>query len=299
MEDHTLIKSMTAFGRGEYELNNTLFSFEIKTLNNRYKEIILRMPNSLQELEEEIKGLISSRIKRGRVEASLQLSKKDKENNAYNLDLNVPLLKSYLSIFRRMNDEFGLGETIRPDYLCQVKDMITMKPEETDINESCSSVKTAVEQALDSLDIMRAQEGKAIEDDFVLRLDLIEMHMNVIEERTPIVVEEYKEKLKNRVGALMEDIHVDENRLAQEIAIFASRCDITEEVVRTRSHLKQFRNYMSMDDSVGRRLDFLTQELNREINTISSKASDSLISTRAVEVKAELEKLREQIQNIE
>jgi uncharacterized protein (TIGR00255 family) len=293
-----MIKSMTAFGRGEYELNNTLFSVELKTLNNRYREIILRVPNSLQELEEEIKSMISSRVRRGRVEVSLQMSKKDKEN-AYNLDLNLPLLKSYVAIFRRMNDEFGLGETIRPDYLCQVKDMITMKPEETDINESCTCIKMAVEKALNSLDVMRAQEGKAIEDDFVLRLDLIEMHMNVIEERSPIVVDEYKEKLKNRIEALMEDIHADENRLAQEIAIFASRCDITEEIVRTRSHLKQFRNYMSMDDSVGRRLDFLTQELNREINTISSKASDSLISTRAVEVKAELEKLREQVQNVE
>jgi len=289
---------MTAFGRGEYDLNNTLFSVELKTLNNRYREIVIRMPNSLQELEEEIKTQISSRVKRGRVEVALQISKKDKENN-YNLDLNVPLLKSYLNIFRRMSDEFGLNEMIRPDYLCQVKDMITMKPDETDPGESCACIKKAMEQALDSLDVMRAQEGKAIEDDFSLRLDLIEMHLKVIEERAPIVVNEYKEKLKNRIEALSEDIQMDEGRLAQETAIFASRCDITEETVRTRSHLKQFRNYMSMDDSIGRRLDFLTQELNREINTISAKASDSLISARAVEVKAELEKLREQIQNVE
>jgi uncharacterized protein (TIGR00255 family) len=289
---------MTAFGRGEYDLNNTLFSVEIKTLNNRYKEIIVRMPNSLQELEEGIKTQISSRVKRGRVEVSLQISRKDKENS-YNLDLNVPLLKSYLNIFRRMSDEFGLNEMIRPDYLCQVKDMITMKQDDTDPGESSACVMKAMEQALDSLDAMRAQEGTAIEEDFDLRLDLIEMHLNVIEERAPIVVNEYKEKLKTRIEALSEDIQTDQGRLAQETAIFASRCDITEEVVRTRSHLKQFRNYMSMDDSIGRRLDFLTQELNREINTISAKASDSMISTRAVEVKAELEKLREQIQNVE
>lgn len=293
-----MIKSMTAFGRGEYELNNTLFSVEIKTLNNRYKEIIMRMPNSLQGLEDEIKSLISTRIKRGRVEVSLQMSKKDKENS-YNLDLNIPLLKSYLGIFKKMNDEFSLDGTIRPDYLCQIKDMIVVKPEETDISESLTGFKMAMEQALDSLDLMRAKEGKAIEDDFLLRLDLVEMHLNVIEERSPVVTDEYKEKLKNRIEALMEDIRADENRLAQEVAIFASRCDITEEIVRTKSHLKQFRSYMSMEDSVGRRLDFLTQELNREINTIASKSSDSLISTRAVEVKAELEKLREQIQNVE
>ena len=293
-----MIKSMTAFGRGEYELNNTLYSVEIKTLNNRYRDIIIRMPNSLQELEEGIKSQISSRIKRGRIEAGLQISKKDKETN-YNLDLNVPLLKSYLNIFKRMGDEFGLNEMIRPDYLCQIKDMIIMKTDETDLEESRTSVNKALEQALASLDQMRVQEGKAIEDDFSLRLDLIEMHLSVIEERSPLVVNEYKEKLKNRIEALAEDIQVDEGRIAQETAIFASRCDITEEIVRTKSHLKQFRNYMSADDSAGRRLDFLTQELNREINTIASKASDSLISARAVEVKAELEKLREQIQNVE
>jgi len=289
---------MTAFGRGEYESNNTLYSVELKTLNNRYRDIIIRMPNSLQKLEEGIKSQISSRIKRGRIEAALQIDKKDKEIN-YNLDLNVPLLKSYLSIFKRMNDEFGIKETARPDYLCQIRDMVIMKPDEADPGESLTCINKAMEQALDSLDVMRAQEGRMIEDDFLLRLDLIEMHLKVIEERSPIVVNEYREKLKNRIENLSEDIQVDEGRLAQEIAIFASRCDITEEIVRTRSHLKQFRNYMSADDSAGRRLDFLTQELNREINTIASKASDSLISSRAVEVKAELEKLREQIQNVE
>lgn len=293
-----MIKSMTAFGRGEYGINNTLFSAEIKTLNNRYKDIIVRMPNSLQELEEDVKTQISSCVKRGRIEVSLQIGKKDKETN-YNLELNVPLLTSYLNIFKRMSNEFGLNEMVRPDYLCQIKDMIIMKTDETDLEESRTCINKALEQALISLDQMRVQEGKAIEDDFSLRLDLIEMHLSVIEERSPLVVNEYKEKLKNRIEALSEDIQVDEGRIAQETAIFASRCDITEEIVRTKSHLKQFRNYISADDSVGRRLDFLTQELNREINTIASKASDSLISTRAVEVKAELEKLREQIQNVE
>jgi len=289
---------MTAFGRGENEENNTLYSVEIKTLNNRYRDIIVRMPNSLQEFEEEIKARILSRIKRGRIEITLQASKKDKDVN-YNLDLNVPLFKSYLNIFQRMSSEFGLSDMVRPDYLCQIKDMIIMKPDETDPDELRACIVRALDQALDSLDVMRTQEGKAIEDDFSLRLDLIGMHLKVIEERSPAVVIEYRDKLKNRVEALAEDIQADEGRLSQEIAIFASRCDITEEIVRTRSHLKQFRNYMTMDDSVGRRLDFLTQELNREINTIASKASDSLISTRAVEVKAELEKLREQIQNVE
>jgi len=289
---------MTAFGRGEYELNNTSYSVEIKTLNNRYRDTVIRMPVSLQEFEDEVKTKISSRIKRGRIEITLQATKKDKDSG-YCLDINVPLLKSYLNIFQRMSDEFGINGKASPDYLCQIKEMIIVKPEETDPDESRACINKALEQALDSLDDMRTREGKAIEDDFLLRLDLIETHINAIEERSPAVVNEYREKLKQRIETLAEDIQADEGRLAQEIAIFASRSDITEEIVRIRSHLKQFRNYMSLDDSAGRRLDFLTQELNREINTISSKASDSLISTRAVEVKAELEKLREQIQNVE
>jgi uncharacterized protein (TIGR00255 family) len=293
-----LIKSMTAFGRGEYESNNTVFTAEIKTLNNRFRDIIIRMPNSLQSLEEDIKTQISSRIRRGRIEVTLQIGKKDKETN-YNLDLNIPLLKAYVNIFSRMNEEFGINREIRPDYLCQIKDMIVMTPFETDPDESRAGLANALEQALSSLDAMRTQEGNILEDDFFQRLDLIETHINVIEERSPVVINEYKERLKNRIAALAEGIQLDESRLAQETALFASRCDITEEIVRTRSHLKQFRSYMSMEDSVGRRLDFLTQELNREINTISSKASDSLISTNAVEVKAEIEKLREQIQNVE
>ena len=146
---------------------------------------------------------------------------------------------------------------------------------------------------------MRIQEGKAIEEDFLKRVELIEGYLGNIEERSPLVVDEYKERLKRRIENISEDIEIDEGRLAQEVAIFANRCDITEEIVRARSHLGQFREYLSMDDSIGRRLDFLTQEINREINTISAKASDSSISNFAVEVKAELEKLREQIQNVE
>lgn len=293
-----MIKSMTAFGRGEYESNNTLYSVEIRTLNNRYRDIIVRMTNSLQEFEDEVKTQISSRIKRGRIEVTLQINRKDKDAN-YSLELNAPLLKSYLNIFQQMSDEFGINSKASPDYLCQIKEMIIVKPEETDPDESRLCINKAMDHALDSLDNMRTREGKAIEDDFLMRLELIETHIKVIEERAPVVVNEYRDKLRNRVEALAEDIKADEGRLEQEIALFASRCDITEEIVRTRSHLKQFRNYMSIDDSTGRRLDFLTQELNREINTISSKASDSLISSRAVEVKAELEKLREQIQNVE
>jgi len=293
-----MIKGMTAYGRGEYELNGTVYLAEIKSLNNRYRDIILRLPMSLQELEDFIRARISSRVRRGRVEVSIQVNKKDKEIN-YDLELNRPLIKSYLNMFKQLGDEFGFDKMVSPDYLLQIKDVLLMKPDVMDLDESRAGVQEVLGQALDSLDSMRIHEGQSIEEDLLKRLELIKGYLDAIEKRSPLVVDEYKEKLRNRIEIISEDIEVDKGRLVQEVAIFASRCDITEEIVRARSHLVQFYNYMSMDDSIGRRLDFLIQELNREVNTISAKASDASISADVVEVKAELEKIREQIQNIE
>jgi len=291
------LKSMTAYGRGEYEFEQKVLSVELKSLNNRYKDIILRLPSALQEYEDLIRSEISTRVKRGRVEVSMQLN--SNEESTYNLELNRPLLNAYLKIYSEMNNEFDTNEQLKPDFFLQLRDAVLSKPQELDPEKSKSAIEKLMGQALDSLDAMRLKEGNAIENDLVKRLDLIKSYLDIIEERAPSVVIEYKDKLKNRIEAISENIKMDENRLAQEVALFAGRCDITEEIVRARSHLDQFHNYMEIDDSIGRRLDFLVQELNREINTISSKASDSLISTNAVETKAELEKIREQIQNVE
>lgn len=293
-----MIKSMTAYGRGECTLEDRVFTAEIKSVNNRYRDVILRMPKSLQILEGEIRSQISSKIRRGRVEVSIQVEKNGEEES-YDLELNLPLVRSYLKIFTQLSDEFGLDKKISPDYICQMKDVILINSEEVNIDESRAGLQEVLKLALDSLDVMKIQEGNAIEKDFQKRLDLTGKHLDNIEERSPLVVEEYIERLKDRIKNISKDIEIDQNRLAQEVAIFADRCDITEEIVRARSHLDQFRNYMSADDSIGRRLEFLIQEINREFNTVSAKASDSYISTRVVEVKAELEKLREQVQNVE
>ncbi len=289
---------MTAYGRGEYEHKISLYVAEIKSLNNRYRDIILRLPNAFQGLEDEIRSLVYSRIKRGRVEVSLQVNKKDEEI-AYGLELNSPLIKSYLEIYKQLSDEFDLDGKLTPDYLLQIKDAIIMKPLETDLEEARYGIREVMGHALDSLDMMKVREGQAIEEDFLKRLSLIEGYLDRIEERSPIVVDEYRVRLKDRIDQISEDMEVDEVRLAQEVAIFGGRCDITEEIVRSRSHLGQFRDYLSRDDSVGRRLDFLIQEINREINTMSAKAADAAISAIVVEVKAELEKLKEQVQNVE
>ena len=291
------MKSMTAYGRGEYEMGKNTLTAEIKTLNNRYRDIILRLPSALQEFEDLIRSEISARIKRGRIEVSMQIT--SNEDTTYNLELNRPLLNAYLNIYKEINNEFGTDEKLKPDFFLQLRDAVIPAPQELDSEEAKKAIEKLFGQALDSLDAMRIVEGNTLEADLEKRLDLIKNYFDKIEERSPYVVAEYKEKLKNRIDILSEDLEVDESRLAQEVALFAGRCDITEEIVRARSHLNQFNNYMKMDDSIGRRLDFLIQELNREINTISSKASDSSISANAVEVKAELEKIREQIQNIE
>jgi uncharacterized protein (TIGR00255 family) len=289
---------MTAYGRGEYHLGDTQFIAETRSLNNRHLDIILRIPRNYQVLEKELKDKISSRIRRGRVEVSVQIENNGEEG-PYSLELNVHLVDSYIKILHQLAEQFDLDKKIQADSLLQMKDVLLFRPEAIDMDKLRPGFHHVVEQALDSLDMMRAKEGEAIEADFVKRLDLLENYVNEVDKRAPIVVEEYRKKLKDRIDHIIEDVALDESRLAQEVAFFAEKSDITEEIVRTRSHLKQFREYLSMDDALGRRLDFLIQEINREVNTLGSKASDALISKGVVEMKAELEKLREQVQNVE
>jgi uncharacterized protein (TIGR00255 family) len=293
-----LIKSMTAYGRGEYRLGNTQFVAEIRSVNNRYRDIILKFPKNYQIFEKDLKEIISSRVRRGRLEVSVQIENNG-EDSPYTLELNVPLVKSYLKILSQLAEQFGLEKEIRVDALLQMKDIILFRPEENGVDKQWPGLQKVVEQALDSFEVMRAREGETIEADFSERLNLLEEHLNQVDKRTPILIEEYRARIKEKIDHILQDVALDESRLAQEVAIFAERSDITEEIVRARSHLKQFREYLSVDDAVGRRLDFLIQEINREVNTMSAKASDSIISKVVVEIKAEIEKLREQVQNIE
>lgn len=293
-----MIKSMTGFGRGEAVLNGRRFVAEIKTVNNRHRDLFVRLPRTLQAIEDEVRSQVSAVIKRGRVEVTLQMEKEGVELE-YDLELNLPLVRSYLRIFKQLSEEFGVEGKVRADDLCQMKDVLLVKPEELDLAMAKAGFRQAVSHALDSCDSMRIQEGKTLKEDFIKRLALIENHLKEVEKRAGSVVEDYKRRLRQRVDQVAQGMPIDENRLIQEVAIFADRCDITEELVRARSHLEQFRSYLSPEDTVGRRLDFLLQEINREITTMSSKASDSAISARGVEIKAELEKVREQVQNVE
>jgi uncharacterized protein (TIGR00255 family) len=293
-----LLKSMTGFGRGEATLNGRRFVAEVKTVNNRHRDLFVRLPRTLQAIEEELRSQVSAIIKRGRVEVTLQMEKEGVELE-YDLELNLPLVRSYLRIFKQLSEEFGLEGKARADDLCQMKDVLIVKPEELDLAVAKDAFREAVGLALEACDSMRIQEGKTLREDFIKRLSLIEDHLKEVEKKAGWVVEDYKRRLRQRVEQVAQGIPLDENRLMQEVAIFADRCDITEELVRARSHLEQFRSYLLLEDAVGRRLDFLLQEINREITTMSAKASDSTISARGVEMKAELEKVREQVQNVE
>lgn len=293
-----MIKSMTGYAKGESTLAETLFVAEIRSHNHRYRDLILRLPRNFQILEEKLKSVIASRIRRGRVEASLFVESSS-EWPTYELELNRPLVKSYLKVFEELRQQFGMSGDISLDSFCQMKDILVFKPPPAEIEQMEQGFVGALEKCLDSLEAMRRKEGKALEEDLMERLSLVEKSIGSIEARVPGLVDEYRRRLKENVKKMLHDELVDETRLAHEVALFAERSDITEEIVRVRSHLKQFRESLSMDEPVGRRLDFLLQEINREVNTISSKASDSFISREVVEMKAELERLREQVQNVE
>lgn len=292
-----MLKSMTGYGRAESSKGALEFSVEIRSGNNRFREIILRLPQNLQPSEDRIRSIVSSRLRRGRIEVSIQI--KDNGDKGLNLELNRPLVRAYATIFNELNEELGCKQPIDLSFFSQLKDTIIVKQDSVDLEGIWPDLKDVLDKALLSLETMRMDEGKALEEDFLVRLKRIKGDIEEIRNRAKVTVEEYRDKLIQKINKLIEGIDIAEDRLMQEVAIMADRTDITEELIRVESHLEQFRSYMNQDDLIGRRLDFLLQEINREVNTMASKAADSFVSQLVVDIKAELERLREQIQNVE
>ena len=293
-----MIRSMTAFGSADFQQEDTRYVAEVRSLNHRHRDIIVRLPRNYQPLEEDLRAVVSSRIRRGRVEVSFQIETSC-ETPPYELQLNLHLADAYLKVFHQLAAHAGLDQEMRLESLLQMKDVILVKPENDPLEKRREGLHEALDRALVSLDAMRVKEGKAILDDFIKRLDRLETCVDTVHKRAPELTQESQKRLTEKVGNLLDGVEVDPARLAQEVAFLAEKSDITEETVRTRSHLKQFRDYLSLDDAIGRRLDFLIQEIHREVNTLGVKASDTAISQMVVEMKAELEKLREQVQNVE
>lgn len=293
-----MIKSMTAYGKGDFPHADKRFLVEIKSLNNRYRDIIIRMPKNLQGFEKKLRTLIDSKVRRGRVEVFFQIES-SREAPPYSLELNMPLVDSYLKIFAQLSGRSGLNQEMRLETLLQMNDVVNVKTDTDDEEEMGRGLYETLSLGLDSLVEMRQKEGSAIQNDLRKRLKRIGGFVNDVSDRTPEIVKAYGLRLKENVEKLCRGVEVDKDRIAQEVAIFAEKSDITEELVRMGSHMEQFSGYLEMDDAVGRRLDFLIQEMNREVNTLGSKASDGFVSRIVVEMKAELEKLREQVQNVE
>ncbi len=292
------MKSMTGFGRGAVVETNFAVTVELKTVNNRFLDVALRLSSELNPLESIIKRQISNRLSRGRVEVNLSYER----TNEINYELNRPMIAGYLSAMKKMQDEFNLsGE---PDLNVIARLPNVLLPGKDDLSDSfVIGVEKAVNSALDDLEKMRENEGLMLKNELLFRLSEIEKRLPTVESEADNVAEEYRQRLTKRIGELLSksdsQIEIDQARLAQEVAFLADRCDISEEIQRLRSHIEQFRQILTEEKEVGKRLDFLTQEFNREANTIASKTNNLIIKENALVIKSEVEKIREQVQNVE
>ena len=294
-----MIRSMTGYGKFEEVSEQGRFTVEIRSVNHRYGEISVRMPRSFLSLENEVKKLLATVLKRGKIDATIQWE--EVGGGASMPQADLVLAQGYADLFRGLASELGLsGEVPLTLVLAQkgvLRDTITAAT--IDEAEYLPQLLSAVNGAIVSIDAMRTREGEALLLDLTARRRQLGEWIGQVGSRAPQVVSEYRQKLKVRLDQLLEGVEMDPVRLAQEVAVMADRCDVTEELVRLASHFDQFDEALLLAEPVGRKLDFLMQEMNREVNTIGSKSSDAEITALVVHIKAEMEKMREQVQNVE
>ena len=298
-KEEFMIKSMTGFGRSESVLDDKKLAIEIKSLNHRFLETFVRLPGVFSALEADIKKKIGERFSRGRIEVTIRRDSEQSTSSESRLELNMPLIRNYHKLLTSLKDELGLNDEITLGTILSMRDAITVAENEVDLEKVWKSLSAALEKAMDSLEEMRSREGLLIYGDLQSRLGVIASCLEGIRARAPLVVEEYRRRLTERIKDLAGGVCPDDQRVAMEVAIMADRSDITEEIVRFQSHLSQMETIMKSNEPVGRKIDFLLQEMNREANTIGSKSPDAEISQSVVEIKTELSRLREQVQNIE
>jgi len=294
-----MIQSMTGYGRTEAILNDRKYTVEIKSLNHRYLEISLRVPTLLSPLELEIKKKISGRFTRGRIEASIRMDSDCGSLSEGRYELNLPLIRNYYELLIRLKQELNLEEKITLTMMTGFRDAFVLKDPGLDLSVVWEDLETVLDKAMAALIEMRKKEGENIYHDLMQRLNLIIKSLDSIALRAPQVTVEYQKRLSERVKELTGGMVLDDLRLGQEVAIMAEKSDITEEIVRLKSHIHQFGDLLKNIDAAGRNIDFIIQEMIREINTIGSKSSDADISRKVIEIKSELARIREQVQNIE
>lgn len=292
-----MIKSMTGYGKSEQTIDSLNVTVEIKSVNHRYFEFSARVPREYGFLEEKLKKYCNSLITRGKVEC--YVSVEDLEEREMEVNVNETLAAGYVKALKELSERFVLKDDISAVTLSRYPDVITLHKASEDEERIWNAVKTVAETAVSKFIEMRETEGSKLRGDILSRADYIIECVEFIEGRSPETVREYNEKLKQRMKELLGDAAVDEQRLLNEAAIYADKIAVDEETVRLRSHISQLREFMNSSEAIGRKLDFLVQEINREANTIGSKAQDVDIAKKVIAIKAEVEKIREQVQNIE
>lgn len=292
-----MIRSMTGYGRSQQTLDGREILVEIKSVNHRYFEFSARVPRAYGYIEEKLKSFLQGKVSRGKVEMSVTIY--NIEGKDALIEVNSSIAKGYVDALRKANESLELKDDITLSNLIRLPDIFNVIKNTEDEEVIWNDVKIAAEEALNNFVSMRETEGLKMREDVEQRLDYIEKLVGKVEERSPMVTEAYRERLYNKLSEILNDKKIDEQRILTEAAIFSEKTAVDEETVRLKSHINQFRSLLEINEPVGRKLDFLIQEFNRESNTIGSKAQDVEITKIVVELKSEIEKIREQIQNIE
>ncbi len=293
----TMIRSMTGYGCAEKVEQDNICIVEARSVNHRYLDMSSRFSKKLSQFEYNVKRKIKENFSRGYFDISIKFDRIG--TNSLDIKIDTNLAKKYIEAIKDLKSEINIGGEIDINNIMRLKDIIIFEEPKEDIELYSNILDSALDSALESLTVMREEEGKILLDDILLRLGTIKESIAKIKDREPVIIKEYVDRLKERIDSLLEGIESDPVSISQEVAILAERCDVTEEIVRLDSHVEQFIRLTESDGAIGRKLDFILQEMNREINTIGSKTNDYPTSQAVIEVKSELEKIREQAQNVE
>ncbi|MCI8677928.1 MAG: YicC family protein [Lawsonibacter sp.] len=292
-----MVKSMTGYGRAEETFNGCTITVELRSVNNRYLDCNVRIPRLYLFAEEAIKSRVQSSISRGKVDVFVTLDSAGAER--VQVSVNRPVADGYYAALKQLAEEYGLAGDISVSLLSRFPEVLLAEKAEEDVEEMAGDICSVLDQALRDFDQMRTKEGERLKEDILSRAAAIEEKVSLVEKRSPQTVAEYRAKLEARMNEVLSNTQLDPARILTEAAIFADKVAVDEETVRLRSHIGQLRGMLSKGGATGRKLDFLIQEFNREANTIGSKCSDIEIAGQVVDIKAEIEKIREQVQNIE
>ena len=292
-----MIKSMTGFGRAELQDEVRRFTVEIKSVNHRYLDFNMKMPKKLSVFEAAIRGVLKEYMQRGKVDVFI--SCEDFSSGRMQLHYNSELAGRYLEYFRQMEKEFALENDIKVSHLSRCPEVLTMEEQEIDVEELWSELEKALRAAGEQFAASRQVEGENLKRDLTAKLDSLQANVRRIEERAPEILSEYRNRLETKMKELLEDTQMEDSRIAAEVVIFADKICTDEETVRLNSHIENMKTALNDGEGIGRKQDFIAQEMNREANTILSKANDLETTNIAIELKTEIEKIREQIQNIE